>query len=87
MLEDWQEKLEREGKVILQVKIKSGASKNQITDIKNGVINISIKAAADKGKANKELLRFLSKQFRVDAGNIKIIKGATTHQKSIKVVI
>ncbi len=47
-------------------------------------IKIRIKAAPEKGKANAELIKFLSKQYGLPKEKISIISGSTDRTKLIK---
>jgi len=46
---------------------------------------IAVKAPPEKGKANIELIKFLSKELSVPKENISIISGATDKLKLIKI--
>lgn len=48
-------------------------------------IKIRIKAVPEKGKANVELIRFLSRELNVPKENISILSGKTDHLKLIKI--
>lgn len=48
-------------------------------------IKVRIAAPAEKGKANAELIKFLSKEFGVGRANITIVAGKTDHLKLIKI--
>ncbi len=69
----------------LKIRIKPGASRNLILDIRNEYIKISVKASPVENKANKELIHFLSKIFSVSKSGIKIVSGATSKTKLIKI--
>jgi len=69
----------------LKIRIKPGASKNLILDIRNEYIKISVKASPVENKANKELILFLSKNFSISKSGIKIVSGATSRTKLIKI--
>ena len=56
---------EIDGGVVLGVKVAPGSSKTAITGTLGGMLKIKIAAAAEKGKANRCLLEFLSKQLGV----------------------
>ncbi|OGJ43725.1 hypothetical protein A3I58_01720, partial [Candidatus Peregrinibacteria bacterium RIFCSPLOWO2_02_FULL_39_10] len=64
-------------------------SKNEISEIikdeEGQTIKIRIKAAPEKGKANKELIKFLSKEFSIPKQNIEIISGKTSQLKLLKI--
>jgi uncharacterized protein len=47
---------------------------------------IRLKAVPEKGKANRELIKFLSKHYSVAKENISIISGKTDRLKLIKII-
>ena len=49
-------------------------------------IKIDIAAPPEKGKANIELIKYLSNEFNVPKGNIVIVTGQTSKQKLVKIV-
>jgi uncharacterized protein len=67
------------------VKVLPGASRNEIAGLQNGVWRIKIAAPADKGKANKELIDYLSEIMAIKKVDITILKGQTSHNKIIAV--
>lgn len=74
----------------IRVKIIPRSPKNEITDIiedEEGekTIKIRIKAPPEKGKANAELIKFLSKTFNIKRDTISIISGKTDRLKLIKI--
>jgi len=66
----------------LKLKISPNASKCEIvktdTDIK-----IKLTAQPIEGKANKCLIEFLSKTFKIPKSNIEILKGETGREKTL----
>ena len=46
---------------------------------------VRLKAAPEKGQANKELISFLSKHLAIPKSNISIISGKTDRLKLIKI--
>lgn len=48
-------------------------------------ITISLESVPERGKANAELLKKLSKHFNVDRGRIRIVSGLTSRKKVIEV--
>jgi len=68
--------------IIAVIKISPNAKKNEI--IKDGeIVKIKITAQPIDGKANKCLIEFLSKNFKIPKTSIKILKGETSKEKSI----
>ena len=69
--------------VSFKVKAQPNSSINKIAGIYDeDSIKINIKAPAVEGAANKELIKFLSKEFKVSKSDI-IIKGETSKRKTI----
>jgi len=88
MLEYHKNKLEEEKEIRLTIKVNPGSAKSQIKNIMtNGVIKIDIAAAPEKGKANKELIKFLSKEFGVNKNDIEIKSGETEKLKVVKIIL
>ena len=68
--------------LIVKLKISPNASKNEI--IKNeSDIKVKITAQPIENKANKALIEFLSKQFKIAKSNIEIVKGETSKEKTL----
>ncbi|MGM0510549.1 MAG: DUF167 domain-containing protein [Thermoplasmatota archaeon] len=74
-----------DGGVYLDLKISPNAEKNSIEGVNpwRNNLTISIKAEPREGRANQELIDFLSDMFHIDMNMIKITKGAKTSQKRI----
>ncbi|OGX07432.1 MAG: hypothetical protein A2Y06_03395 [Omnitrophica WOR_2 bacterium GWA2_37_7] len=62
-----------------KVKVKPNALRNEIC-FEEGVYKVNIKAPADKNKANKELIRYLSKWL---GRKVAIKSGFTSREKLI----
>jgi uncharacterized protein (TIGR00251 family) len=76
----------KNGSVTFKIKAQPNSSKNKIAGIYGDAIKINIKAPAVEGAANKELIKFLSKQFKISKSDI-YIKGETSKQKFITLPI
>lgn len=75
---------------ILRVRLIPNASKTSIQGIyqdSNGVqmLKISITAIAEDNKANKALIEFLAKQFKVAKSCFSIIQGHTHRNKVLRI--
>lgn len=70
---------------ILMVKVIPNSQKTEIVDWEGNNLKIRIAAAPDKGKANQELIRFLSAHFQVPKNQIEILQGETSRIKRIKI--
>lgn len=78
--------LAKNGEVAFRIKVRPGANKSQIKEMmEDGTWKIDIAAIPEDGKANAELIRFLSKEFSVPKQNIVILSGHTSTQKAVRV--
>lgn len=68
--------------IIVNLKISPNASKNEIIKSPDGV-KVKITAQPIDGKANKCLVEYLSKLFRIPKSSILILKGETSKEKTI----
>ena len=65
--------------------IHPNAARNEVAGITDGVWQIKISAPPVKGKANRELIAFLSGVLGVSKSQISITKGHTSRNKVIAV--
>jgi len=72
--------------MVLTVHVKPGAKKSRVEAIlDDNTVKVSIAAPATEGKANMELISFLSKELGVAKSHIEIIRGKTTRMKHVKI--
>ncbi|MEK7202840.1 MAG: DUF167 domain-containing protein [Patescibacteria group bacterium] len=82
----YQEMLLKNKKISLRVKVCLNANKVCVKEIMvDGTVKIDLTALPIKGKANKELIKFLACQFDTAVSNVKIIKGTKCRIKLIKI--
>ena len=74
-----------ETQIKIAVQIYPGASKNEVTGLINDVLRIRIAAPPVKGKANKELIDYLSHLLGVSKDKLDILKGHTSRNKLISI--
>ncbi|MFC1847331.1 DUF167 domain-containing protein [Chloroflexota bacterium] len=72
---------EEQTKIVVQVR--PNASHNGIVRFEDGILYLRVAAPPIKGKANEELLRFLSSILEVSKGKLTIEKGITGRRKII----
>lgn len=75
---------------LLFVKVTPNSSKNKIGEVfidkKNQEhLKINICAVPEDDKANEELIKFLSKTFKIPKSKIKILRGNTSRIKVLKI--
>ena len=69
---------------VLNIKAQPAASKNEFCGLYGeNAIKIRIRAAAVEGAANKELIKFLSKSFKIAKSDIVFKSGKTSKIKRV----
>lgn len=71
--------------LVLRVYIQPRASRDQIIGLHGDELKIAITAPPVDGAANKHLLKFLAKQFKVSRSAIQLQKGETGRHKQIAI--
>ena len=70
--------------MIINIKVVPGAKKDLMKE-ENDMLKIYIQAPAVDGKANRYLIDFLAKQYRVRKNQITILKGLKSRHKVISI--
>jgi uncharacterized protein (TIGR00251 family) len=71
--------------VIFSVKVIPGASCNTIVGWENEELKIRLTAVPEKGKANDQLITFLSKRWKLPKNAFSIQTGKASRQKKIHI--
>ena len=69
--------------VIISLYILPNAPKSEIVGPYNGALKIKIKAPPVDGKANDEIVRFLSKKLEISKSKLEILKGDKSRLKKV----
>ena len=75
----------KEKPVRIAVQAHPGAKRNEVVRFEEGVWHLKIAAPPTEGKANKELIEFLSEILDISKSRISIDKGITSHRKLISI--
>ena len=73
---------ETQNGLLIRIRIVPNSSKNEII-LEDEFIKIKITAQPIENKANKALVEFLSKTFKIAKSNIEIVKGDTSKEKTL----
>lgn len=71
------------GRTVLVTKVVPNSHQNKIVGWQGKELKIRVAAPPQKGKANKELIKFLAKELNIANNDIEIIKGLTSSRKKI----
>ena len=74
---------EVEGGIVVSVKVQPNASKDRVIGEHAGQIKIAVTVAPEKGKANKAVIKVLSKLLGVKTSGIEIVSGETSRDKKV----
>ena len=86
ILNKFKQEIKENGELYLKIKAIPGAPKTEVkNEMADGTIKIAVAAAPEKGKANMALIDFLAEEFGVTRANVKIISGAGSRIKLIKI--
>jgi len=70
-------------KIIMHIKVSPGKALNKITGIANNELCLYIKAPPEKGRANKEIIRFFAKTLDIPKSDVVIKSGQMNRHKTI----
>lgn len=71
----------------IEFAVKPNASRNRIYEDYGGSLCIAVNAPPTKGKANKAILKFLSKKLKIPMGNITLVTGQTSKSKIFQIFL
>ncbi len=70
----------------IKIYVKPNSSKNSVEGFHNDRIKIKVSGPPHDGRANKELIDFISKKTGVPKKNIRIICGEKSNLKEIEIL-
>lgn len=76
---------ESEGDVLVHLKAVPGASRDAIAGLLGERLKIRVSAPPERGKANKAICILLAQTLGVRKGDIEIVSGATSPEKTVRV--
>jgi len=71
---------------IIKLIVRPNSAKNLIEGAYQDRIKVKIVSPPEKGKANKELIKFISGKLEIPKKNIKIISGEKSHLKVLEII-
>jgi len=71
--------------LVFYVFLQPRASRNALLGLHDNAIKMLLTSPPIDGEANKQLIQFLSKLFRVKKSNITIVAGAHNRRKRVRV--
>jgi len=72
-------------KATISIRVTPNAAGNEITGLTDDTLRVKVSAPPVRGKANKELITFLSGLLDIKKDRISIVKGHTARNKIIAI--
>jgi len=69
---------------IVNVKVIPNAKNEKVLE-EDGKLKVYVRASATEGKANKALIEALADFFKVKTGDIRILRGLKSREKTVEV--
>ena len=69
----------------ISLKVQPNATRNELVDFTNSVLKVKVAAPPVKGKANAELIVFLSEILGISKSSLSIVIGHTSRNKTIAI--
>jgi hypothetical protein len=73
--------LESRDGISLHVRVKPGAREDAVLGVRAGELVVSVRARPEKGKANLEVIRLLSRELCISRGDVVLKRGGTSPRK------
>jgi uncharacterized protein (TIGR00251 family) len=71
--------------LVIELSVMPGSGRQEAILDKKGQLKIFLKNRAEDGKANKELISYLSKALKIAQLYITLVKGATMRKKTVRI--
>jgi uncharacterized protein (TIGR00251 family) len=69
--------------VRVRVKVRPGSDANSVVGVRGGELVVKVKARAEKGRANRELVAFLAAWARLPKKDVVILSGDHSRRKTV----
>jgi len=77
---------EKDNNVVISITVKPNSKTQEVFyDSDIATLVFYLKSPPDKGKANKELLKFITKLLDIPSANIQLTSGQTSRDKTITI--
>lgn len=71
----------------LRLRVKAGARTSAIVGVHGGALKVSVTAAAERGKANREVVALLANAFGVPSSDVTIAAGKSSQDKVVEIAL
>ncbi len=71
----------------IRVKVKPNSRENSIKELENGIFQVCVSVAPEKGKANQRVIELLAKHFKIPKSKITLVSGETFKEKVFEIPV
>lgn len=72
--------------IILEIRVIPRSSKKEIAGVNGNIVRVKLTAPPVDSAANEQLREVLADWFGIKKGNIVILKGASSRNKTVKII-
>jgi hypothetical protein len=72
--------------IIIEIQVIPRSSKKEIAGVNGNIVRVKLTAPPVDGAANEQLREVLAERFGIKKGNIVILKGASSRNKTVKII-
>jgi hypothetical protein len=76
---------ERDGAVYLDVRVAPGSRREGILGTSEGALRVAVRAAPERGKANRALVGVLARAAGVRSSAVEIVSGRASRRKRVRI--
>jgi uncharacterized protein (TIGR00251 family) len=76
---------EKSGTLLLHLRVQPNASRSGVAGRYGTRLKIRLKSPPQDGKANRELIRFLSEALGIPKSNLELVRGQTSRDKTVRI--
>lgn len=70
--------------VTLRLRVAAGAARRRVVGPHAGALKLSVTAAPERGRANREVVALLSETFAVPRGSVELVSGEMVPDKLVR---
>jgi uncharacterized protein (TIGR00251 family) len=71
------------GRLLVEVKVVPGASRSEVSGLRDGALLVRVAAPPEKGKANEELRACLARALGLPKSAVELVAGAASRRKRV----
>jgi len=85
MIESLRQQLVQDGELTLDLRLSPRRPENKwLNSLADGSWKLAVKAVPEDGAANQALIKFLAAEFGIAPTQVKIVSGATSRRKLVR---